>query len=385
MKSPRQILPPDNWQDFEALCMRLWGEVWQCPNEIKRNGKIGDNQNGVDIYAIPNGETAYFGIQCKQKEQLTDKKLTNSEIDTEIEKAKLFLPALKVLIFATTATKDAKIEEYIRIKSVELKQQGLFSLMLYSWEDIVLLMSSYRTIYDWYVNDITKHLNASLYFNIESEDTEIIVVHPQYIRWQTEYRLKVPCPYNPFAPFNFQEAMRQTGIKLEQISNGYWEEDHRICRIPFILTNNGDADLQNVRLDVFTEGEKIEDLDDPTHYVNDYRLSEVARVELNRRIEDSREIFLYADNEGIEYIPKQTPIVRGDSRFFHFSIIPKKDVAEISLKWKLFATDYQTEGILTIKVEPTIVDKSQVIEVEKAEDLLPPTTTIKPHIERHYT
>lgn len=385
MKSPQQILPPDNWQDFEVLCMRLWGEVWQCPNEIKRNGKIGDNQNGVDIYAIPNGETAYFGIQCKQKELLTDKKLTNSEIDAEIEKAKSFQPALKVLIFATTATKDARNEEYVRCKSVELKQQGLFSIMLYSWEDIVLLMSSYRTIYDWYVNDNTKHLKASLCFNIESEDTTTLVVHPQYLRCITEYTLKTPRTYNPFVPFDLREAMKQTGITLKQLSNGWWEEDHRICKIPFKLTNNGDADLQNVRLDVFTEGEKIEDLDGPTHYVIDYRLREVARAELNRRIEEGREISLYADNEGIEYIPKQTPIVRGDSRFFNFSIIPKKDVTEINIKWKLYATDYQDEGVLTINVEPNIIDKSRVVEVEKVEDVLSPTTTIEPYIERHYT
>lgn len=111
MKSPLQIPPPSNWQDFEELCRRLWGEVWQCPNEIMSNGKRGDNQNGVDIYAIPKGENEYFGIQCKLKEQLTDKKLTTNEIDSEIEKAKSFQPALKFFIFATTASKNAKIED----------------------------------------------------------------------------------------------------------------------------------------------------------------------------------------------------------------------------------------------------------------------------------
>mgnify|MGYP000965934417 CR=1 FL=1 len=46
-------------------------------------------------------------IQCKGKDDYANAQLTEGEIDTEIEKALGFEPELKLLIFATTANKDA--------------------------------------------------------------------------------------------------------------------------------------------------------------------------------------------------------------------------------------------------------------------------------------
>ena len=54
MKSPTQIQPPANWQDFETLCKKLWGEIWCCTDTIKKNGRSGQNQYGVDVYGAPN-------------------------------------------------------------------------------------------------------------------------------------------------------------------------------------------------------------------------------------------------------------------------------------------------------------------------------------------
>ena len=28
MIAPMQLQKPDNWQDFESLCKKLWGEIW---------------------------------------------------------------------------------------------------------------------------------------------------------------------------------------------------------------------------------------------------------------------------------------------------------------------------------------------------------------------
>ena len=74
--------------------------------------------------------------------------MTGTEIDTEITKAITFEPALKLLIFATTANKDAKIEGYIRKKDVENRNKGLFRIDVASWEDIVDLMERYRSTYN---------------------------------------------------------------------------------------------------------------------------------------------------------------------------------------------------------------------------------------------
>ena len=41
MKSPTQIQPPANWQDFETLCKKLWGEIWCCKDTIKKKDVLG--------------------------------------------------------------------------------------------------------------------------------------------------------------------------------------------------------------------------------------------------------------------------------------------------------------------------------------------------------
>ena len=116
MIAPTKMKKPSNWQDFEKLCKLLWGEIWDCEDTIKQHGRQGQNQHGVDVYAYVEKYEGYCGIQCKGKDDYTNAELTETEIDAEIEKALTFEPKLKLLIFATTANKDAKIEAYIRKK-----------------------------------------------------------------------------------------------------------------------------------------------------------------------------------------------------------------------------------------------------------------------------
>ena len=67
MKAPINIHPPKNWQDFETLCLKLWGEIWNIPHEIDFNSDNSQGQNGVDIYGPVVGGLKYNGIQCKNK------------------------------------------------------------------------------------------------------------------------------------------------------------------------------------------------------------------------------------------------------------------------------------------------------------------------------
>jgi len=82
----KKIQRPENWQDFESLCKMLWGEIWQC-DEIQKNGRSGQSQNGVDVYGIPVNEVAYYGIQCKGKDEYINVNFTTNEIDIELAKA----------------------------------------------------------------------------------------------------------------------------------------------------------------------------------------------------------------------------------------------------------------------------------------------------------
>lgn len=150
MKANLTLRRPNNWQDFEILCKKLWGEIWNCP-EIKKNGRSGQLQHGVDVYGMPYGEHDYYGIQCKGKDTYTHSQLTPSEIDEEIKKAENFKPTLKKLYFATTAVKDVTIEQHVRIKNIEYIKKGLFEIHLFCWEDIVELIDENRQTNDWYV------------------------------------------------------------------------------------------------------------------------------------------------------------------------------------------------------------------------------------------
>lgn len=110
MNAQLQLRKPSNWQDFELLCKKLWGEIWKCEDTIQRNGWLGQKQNGVDVYGIPLGVSQYYGVQCKRKDEYTHAQLTKTEIDSEINKARNFSPTLKRFIFASTSNKDTEIE-----------------------------------------------------------------------------------------------------------------------------------------------------------------------------------------------------------------------------------------------------------------------------------
>ena len=117
----KTMAKPVNWQDFEDLCKKIWKYEYKC-TDIKRNGRSGQEQNGVDVSGFSDDLDGHFGIQCKGKDDYTNANLTEKEIVTEIEKAKTFIPKLKKFIFATTANKDAKIEQFIREKDVESRK-----------------------------------------------------------------------------------------------------------------------------------------------------------------------------------------------------------------------------------------------------------------------
>ena len=97
MKITQILRKPSNWQDFEKLCWLLWRAEWSS-DDLKLNGRLGQRQKGVDICGHRSGHEGYYGIQCKCKKE--GKKLTEKEINTEIERAKCFKPSLKHLVLA---------------------------------------------------------------------------------------------------------------------------------------------------------------------------------------------------------------------------------------------------------------------------------------------
>ena len=140
-----QIPPPENWEDFESLCCDLWREIWKDPN-TKKHGRQGQKQHGVDVYGRPNQKQQWAGVQCKEKDNYQNKKLTQSEVEEEVENAKGFQPPLSEFIIATTGPKDAKIDQLTREITEDHLARGLFPVTVWAWKDIRDRLPDFETV-----------------------------------------------------------------------------------------------------------------------------------------------------------------------------------------------------------------------------------------------
>ena len=377
MIAPTQIKKPSNWQDFETLCKLLWGEVWVCEDFIKRHGRQGQDQHGVDVYAYVDKYQGYCGIQCKGKDDYTKAQLTETEIDTEIAKALTFKPDLKLLIFATTANKDAKIEEYIRKKDIENRSNGHFKVDIASWEDIVDLMKRYRSTYNWYVNNcqFKDATDVSVTLNGEDEST----IYPEFIKEITRYEYKELSP--------LEQAMRKQygSVLFQPISpiitpwNRPRKIDKRWCDVDFRIENVGNTVIKNSKLILHFRVDDIIEIDDNFHYCNDFLINEVTKAQINSRKDANREVFQTYKNE-IEYRPKESVFVQTDVREFSISVKPADGVKEIPVFWRFLCEDYQKEDVLTIHVEPVIEEMDKVITVHDRTELKSEEVKVVPKI-----
>src|SRR4051812_6105108 len=126
----KRLRIPRNWQDFEILCYHLWKDVWSDPN-AQRNGRNGQAQHGVDIFGRPAYQGYYAGVQCKDKDGQLGSELSIKELAAECQKVREFKPALHEFSMATTAPRDASLQEQARA----LNEQGElpFSVHVWSW------------------------------------------------------------------------------------------------------------------------------------------------------------------------------------------------------------------------------------------------------------
>lgn len=384
MIAPTQIRKPENWQDFEKLCKKLWGEVWECSDTIQRNGRIGQPQHGVDIYGIPKGECEYYGIQCKGKDDYAQSILTTEEIDNEIKKALLFKPALKRLIFATTANKNVKTEEYIRIKNIENKRNGLFEVYLSSWEDIIDLLEERRDTYNWYINNC-QYKDVS--------DIEIFVdwekeyeVKPQYVRTTKNYyvREKRDFDMDSFRILNqkllaeYEKSFSSRGA-LNSVFNPPHKVDYRWCSIPINIENTGATVIKDYKLYLTFESDKILAIDDGFCYYNDALMDQAMVAQINASKDAKREIFESSEYSNvIEFRPIDPILVQTDKKSFKVKVKPKIMSGEIKIDWDFKSQNYRKEGTLLLKVTPLYEDKKIDIEVEDYSQLKKPEVLIEP-------
>lgn len=138
---PTTDLPrPKSWDEFEDVCVDVLKRTWHDPYLV-RNGRQGQQQNGVDCYGLPEhlngtGTEKYAAAQCKITGELTIE-----VVQQEVEKAQEFKPVLTEYFVMTTAPRDAKLQEAVR------KQIWPFDRVhVMFWEDICLELSGHNDL-----------------------------------------------------------------------------------------------------------------------------------------------------------------------------------------------------------------------------------------------
>src|SRR5258707_7561537 len=131
------IPKPRDWQAFERHCRLLFELSFKDP-AVQNNGRSGQRQQGVDIYGRRDaGKGRLVGIQCKGKDADYGGEVTETELRSEVEKTKKFMPSIDELLLVTTAPNDAKIQRTARLLENELRVAGRnLVIQVWGWERV---------------------------------------------------------------------------------------------------------------------------------------------------------------------------------------------------------------------------------------------------------
>ncbi|MBK8621760.1 MAG: hypothetical protein IPN79_08345 [Saprospiraceae bacterium] len=337
MQASKSLRRPNNWQDFETLCKKLWGEIWNC-SEIKKNGRNGQSQNGVDIYGIPKGENQFYGIQCKGKDEYTNKQFTEKEIITEIEKAKSFKPELKKLYFATTSSKDADIESFVRITNIENIKNKLFEVHLFSWEDIVELIDENRSTHDWYVN--TQKFKSTKEATITfANDSNIIDVTSIFLKPlnKSVYGMNAKDANENHSIFDYMNLK-----PYSPVANFKVYVNRSFFPVMIKVHNTGTEAIEDFKI-ILDFGGDIQKIDDSN------KSGGLSLKLFNSNID------LDPNGKKVKVIPQKTILVSNDTFCSdEIFIKPNHKSNKIVIKWKLLSKDFKSEGKLTVNVNVRI-------------------------------
>ena len=351
MKARLQLRKPENWQDFESLCKKLWGEIWKC-SEIKKNGRQGQAQQGVDVYGIPSGEDGYFGIQCKAKDGNIHAQLTKKEVDLEISNALKFEPPLKKLYIATTANKDAKIEAHVRKKNLENKNQGLFEVHLFSWEDIADLIEDNKQTFDYFVRSLNHKVEHSISLTFDNNKGEKTYKVP-FARKFTSYRQKIiPANHTPNQFQNLFKTLGSLNTRNSFLIKGF---NHSLCKVNLRLLNTGHAPLKDFKILLDFHGE-LESINSSPQDNSNF-LYPGGFI--------SRELLIENEQKRVQIVPTEKILVPDDCiEFDTIYIKPYKKESELKISWKLISLDFKEEGNLNVNIIPEFKIQYQTILVE---------------------
>ncbi len=380
MKSPLNIHPPKNWQDFETLCLKLWGEIWCIPHEIDFNSDNAQGQHGVDIFGPVNDGKKYNGIQCKNRKlNLIDgspNRISIRDIKEEIEKAKSFKPHLSKLVIATSLPKDQKIEEYVRTQSVQNVEIGLFTIQICFWDFFERKLSEFPQVYNWYVKNEDFHRTKSLSVLFSNGQNEIICF-PKYQKTVKRYIIKdenvgkdnldLSLSLNELLEkYKAEEDVSKSGLKnfndifgrIDMSKNPLmpkirWEQ---YCWLKLQITNTGATVIEDYKIELEFEGDFKKVGAEKGHFLHNPKYINTVREYSN-------------SDDSLIIVPKNKTLVQDD--YFttgNFYIEPKiGEGSAVKISWKIISRDFTDSGFLTIIIKPQF---HKVITIENVDSIL---------------
>lgn len=405
--SKKTLRKPEYPDDFEDLCFRLWKESYNC-TIIKKNGRKGQGQNGVDIYGKAKGEKSYFGIQCKVKEENLGSYIKKEDILEEVEKAKTFKPILTTYFIATTSSRDANIQEYVRELDAEHSANGLFEIDIFFWEDIVDLLDENKKTYDWFIKNKNFIEDLKLDVSFENGSTQAKfkpLFKKNVLRYNSRKAIEslmgvegmnslIESTNEIF--FKNDEALNFPGFyprslnlnRGKKINNAdeYFKHNNRIFRdyaekketecqpryavghiIDESITNNHSIITFKIRLKN-TGKSPIESLRFTVS------IPDIADVE----IVDKSPSFLispHPDKYNVEFLAsgdllfeKNILLVSEECILDAVCLRPLPESSEIKINWQALAVDFEVKGELKILSEPEMEENDAVIYLEEAND-----------------
>lgn len=159
------FLPPQNWQDFEKFLKGVVDVIWK-QESWQIYGRPGQGQSGIDLFGYDD-RRRFTGIQSKKKsltnsdgQLLVNSLLKEKEIDDEIASAESIAdPKLDRLIFATTSSRDTKVQDMIRAVSHERQKRGKFIVDIWFWEDFQVLIENHIELKYWYYSELLERIH----------------------------------------------------------------------------------------------------------------------------------------------------------------------------------------------------------------------------------
>jgi hypothetical protein len=160
--------PPANWQDFQSLVTDIARSRYD-PRTVTEYGRSGQRQDGIDVYAEDYLGNK-IGLQCKQIKD----GLSETVVRAEADKAVNFSSQLHLFIVATTAERDARLQDQI----FALNQSAVyrFKLKVDFWNDLIDDINRYANV----LNDCYKSYRDS--FQRTDEDNHLACLRVAFDR-----------------------------------------------------------------------------------------------------------------------------------------------------------------------------------------------------------